>query len=310
MSLWRKVIGSRWRSSSNWRWTPIPRRKSNIRIRAFQASSISTNGWRTRSSSISTPNSKDEHHRHHLQGIGAAAVGGYPNAFMATFVDAAIASKDSPFAEKAADWSRHKSKKFARNWRNKEGKLEEFQISAKLLEASTADADIEQVVAVTSDLSKAKEDLIALKPSSNAPSRRRRRAIRNNLENCKPLTRFRQPRQSEGGNRHGANDAGRKKSETAGKAFRRKIDGAADRPAVQSYHQKLLGRISAQKDKITKLETASEAGRSTMIGIQGKRQQFTSLKNDVAFYRDELDPSKKPPIRRGCKASCRFQTSR
>ncbi|MGP0104190.1 GumC family protein [Rhodoblastus sp.] len=213
----------------------------------------------------------------------------FANAFMAAFVDAAIASKGAT-AQKAADWFTPQIEKIRAELADKEGKLEEFQISAKLLEASTADADIDQVVAVTGDLSKAKADLIALQTQIDAPPETAAtgdtqqsgelqtiNTIRGSLANLKAEIATVQTTL-------GANNPKLLEKLSAEKSMERQID-----QLFESYHQKLRSRIAAQKDKIVKLETASEVGRRTMIGIQGKRQQFTSLKNDVAFYRDELD---------------------
>lgn len=211
------------------------------------------------------------------------------NAFMAAFVDAAVAGKGAA-AQKAADWFAPQIDKIRAQLADKEEKLQQFQISAKLLEASTADADIDQVIAVSSDLSRAKADLIALQTQIDAPAETAAtgdaqqsgdiqtiNGLRSTLANLKAAI-------DVAHTTLGANNPKLLEKLSAEKSIERQID-----QLFESYHKKLRDRIAAQKEKLSKLEKESEASRSAMIGIQGKRQQLASLKNDVAFYRDELD---------------------
>ena len=212
------------------------------------------------------------------------------NAFMAAFVDAAVAGKGAS-AQKAAEWYAPQIDKIRVQLADKEEKLQQFQISAKLLETSTADADINQVIEVSSDLSKAKGELIALQTQLDAPADTAATggdaqqlgdvqtidALRGTLANLNATI-------AQAQTTLGPNNPRLLEKLSAKKSIERQID-----QLLASYHTKLRDRIAAQKEKIAKLENESETSRSAMIGIQGKRQQLASLRNDVAFYRDELD---------------------
>jgi polysaccharide biosynthesis transport protein len=212
------------------------------------------------------------------------------NAFMAAFVDAAVAGKGAA-AQKAADWFAPQIDNIRAQLAEKELKLQQFQISAKLLEASTADADIDEVISASGDLSKAKAELIALQTQLAAPPETAAttadaqqlgdvqtiNSLRGTLANLNASIDVARTTL-------GPNNPKLLEKISAKKSIERQID-----QLLEGYHTKLRDRIAAQRQKIAKLEKESEASRSAMIGIQGKRQQLASLKNDVVFYRDELD---------------------
>ncbi len=62
---------------------------------------------------------------------------------------------------------------------------------------------------------------------------------------------------------------------------------------IQEFRKKLNDRIATQTDKIATLEKLRADKLNFMIGVQGQREQLSSLTHDVAFYQEELERLKR-----------------
>ena len=91
------------------------------------------------------------------------------NAFMSSFIDAAIAQKGAA-AQRAAAWLEPQIEKIKQDLADSRERLARFQVETKVLAPTTADSDSEELTAITSGLSQARADLVALQTQLSAPA--------------------------------------------------------------------------------------------------------------------------------------------
>lgn len=211
------------------------------------------------------------------------------NAFMSSFIDAAIALKGSA-AQKAASWFTPQIDKVRADLAESREKLARFQTESKLLAASAADSENDQLMAVTGELTRAKGELVALQTQRNAPAPTAATSndaqsidlqtlgtLRNNLSNVDADIAKTQL------------DTGVNNPRLLEKLATRASLQKQIQTAIDDYRKKLADRIASQNERVAALQKAYEERLSNMIGVQGQREQLVSLARDVAFRQDELE---------------------
>jgi polysaccharide biosynthesis transport protein len=212
------------------------------------------------------------------------------NAFMSVVIDTAVSLKGAA-AQKASDWYAPQIEKMRADLLSAREKLDRFQAETKLLAPSnSADSEGEQLAAVTSDLSKAKAELVALESQLTAPPPTAAASndaqsvdlatlttLRNNLLTIDDdLARLQ--------TQVGPNNPRIIEKMAARQSTLRQIDAQ-----IADYRKKLRDRIETQKGKVATLEAAYNARVNNMIGVQAQRERLAMLTRDVAFYQEELD---------------------
>jgi polysaccharide biosynthesis transport protein len=213
----------------------------------------------------------------------------YANAFMSSFIDAAIAMKGSA-AQKAAAWFAPQVERIRADLADSREKLAQFQTKSKLLAPSAADSENDQLMSVAGDLSRAKAGLVALETQYNEPATtgatsgyaqsidtQTLSTLRGNLNNIEA-------------------DIAKTQLET-GANNPRLLEKLALRTSIQKqiqatiedYRTKLKDQIATQTAHVASLEKAYAERLGNMITIQAQREQLVSLTRQVSFYQDELE---------------------
>lgn len=211
------------------------------------------------------------------------------NAFMSSFIDAAIAAKVEA-AQKASLWLTPQVDKIRNDLGEAREKLARFQSNAKLLAPSVSDSENEQLLAATTELSKAKAELVSLQSQLTAPALT---AAGSNDAQSLDLATL-------GNLRTGLSnidseiaklqtEVGAKNPKLVEKfnvrqSLQKQLDAQVD-----EFRKKLKDRIATLTGKIAQLETVRSERLTDMIRIQAQRDQLSSLMHDVAFYQDETE---------------------
>jgi uncharacterized protein involved in exopolysaccharide biosynthesis len=211
------------------------------------------------------------------------------NAFMSSFVDAAIALKGSA-SQKAAAWFTPQIDKIRAELAESREKLARFQTDSKLLSPQAADSENEQLMAVTGELTKAKAALVALQSQYNEPaSTGATSGYAQSIDT-----------QTLGGLRANLNtldaDIAKTQLET-GANNPRLLEKLATRTSIQKqiqetiadYRKKLKDQIDTMTEHVATLQKAYAERLNNMITVQGQREQMLSLTRDVAFHQEELE---------------------
>ncbi len=169
-------------------------------------------------------------------------------------------------------------------------KLMRFQAETKFSAPTASDAENDQLLSVTADLSKAKADLVTMQTQLDAPAPTSATSNEAQSIDIQTLVNLRASLSSI--------DADIAKTQTgSGVNNPRLLEKLATRKSLQKqiqtqiddYHKKLSDRIVSQKEQVAKLEKLYGDRLSNMIGVQGQREQLASLNRDVQFLRDDLD---------------------
>jgi polysaccharide biosynthesis transport protein len=213
------------------------------------------------------------------------------NAFMSSFIDAAIALKGQA-GQKAAAWYEPQIENIRNNLATSREKLARFQAESKLLTSSNATGDVEsdQLMAATSDLTKAKADLVALQNQLNAPPQtaavsnesqsidlQTLGALRGSLSNVETEIARTQLEV-------GANNPKLQEKIALRQSLQKQMQAAID-----DYHKKLTDRIAQQRDRVTTLQKVYDDRLDNMINVQGQRETLVSLVREVSFHQEELE---------------------
>ncbi len=215
------------------------------------------------------------------------------NAFMSSFIDAAIAVKGSS-AQKAAAWFAPQIEKYRNDLAQARERLTHFQSETKLLAPSASDAENDQLLAVTSDLTKAKADLVSLQTQLRSPAPTAATSndaqsvdiqtlvsLRANLSNVDADIAKTQTET-------GANNPRLLEKFATRQSLQRQIEAQ-----IQDYRKKLSDRIATQTERVATLQQVYSERLSGMIGIQGQREQLLALSHDVQFQQEELERVRK-----------------
>jgi polysaccharide biosynthesis transport protein len=213
----------------------------------------------------------------------------FANAFMSSFIDAAIAMKGSA-SQKAAAWYAPQMDKIRSDLADAREKLARFQSESKLLTALTADSENDQLIAVTADLTRAKGELVALQTQFNSPAPTAATsndaqtidlqtfaALRSNLSNIDADIAKTQLET-------GANNPKLLEKLALRTSLQKQMQAAID-----DYRKKLADRIATQTERVATLQKAYAERLDNMVNIQGQREQLVSLTRQVVFFQEELE---------------------
>jgi uncharacterized protein involved in exopolysaccharide biosynthesis len=211
------------------------------------------------------------------------------NTFMSAFIDAAIALKGSS-AQKAAAWYTPQIDTIRNDLSESRTKLAQFQKDSNVLAPSAADAENDQLMSVTSDLLKAKAELVALQTQLAAPAQTGAASNDAQSVDIQTLMTLR-------GNLSSIDSDIAKMQTEVGANNPRLLEKFSVKQSLQKQletqvlevRKKLNDRIATQIDKIATLEKLRSEKLNFMIGIQGQREQLSALTHDVAFHQEELE---------------------
>jgi uncharacterized protein involved in exopolysaccharide biosynthesis len=211
------------------------------------------------------------------------------NAFMSSFIDAAIAAKGSA-ATKAAEWYTPQIDSVRARLAASREKLAKFQMESKVLIPTVADTENEQLTAATNEMTQAKAALVALQNQYNAPA---------------PTTAAASDPQSI--DIQTINTLHASLSGIEAEIARLQIDVGANNPkmlekialrtslqkqtqqAIDDYRRKLAERIANQSERVATLQKVYTDRLNNMIAVQGQREQLISLTREVAFHQEEYE---------------------
>ncbi len=211
------------------------------------------------------------------------------NAFMSAFIDAAIALKGSS-GQKAAAWFAPQIDKIRADLVESREKLARYQTEGKLLIPSNADSESDQLMAVSSDLTRAKAGLLALESQYNEPAATGAGSGFAQTIDTQTLSTLRA--------NLNALDADIAKTQLeTGANNPRLLEKMALRASIQKqiqttiddYRKKLKDQIATQTEHVATLEKAYADRMSKMITLQGQREQLVSLTRQVNFNQEELE---------------------
>jgi uncharacterized protein involved in exopolysaccharide biosynthesis len=211
------------------------------------------------------------------------------NAFMSSFIDAAIGLKVDA-AQKASLWLSPQVEKSREDLSAARDRLARFQSEAKLLAPSGGDSENDQLIAATSELTKAKADLLALQSQLAAPaltaagSNEAQSLDLATLGNLRTGLSAIDSEIAKLQTEVGANNPRLQEKFNVRQSLQRQLDAQ-----VEDYRKKLKDRIATQTGKIAQLEKVRAAQLTDMIKIQAQRDQLSTLMHDVAFYQEETE---------------------
>ena len=224
-----------------------------------------------------------------FKGISAQQAATMANAFMSSFIDAAIALKVSA-AQKASDWFAPQIDKIRADLEASRDSLARFQMDTKLLAPSQTDSESEQLTAVTGDLSKAKGELIALQTQLSSPPPTAAASNDAQSIDLQTLGALRSSLSSiDSEIARLQTTVGPNNPKIAEKLATRQSLLAQMDAQVGEYRKKLKDRIASQTEKVATLEANYNTRLGSMIGVQGQRERLNSLIREVQFHQDELD---------------------
>jgi uncharacterized protein involved in exopolysaccharide biosynthesis len=212
----------------------------------------------------------------------AAAVA---NAFMAAFIDAAIALKGQS-AQKAADWFAPRIAGVGARLADARGRLETFQTDARLLAPGNNDPEADRLVAIGNALSAARTELATLQSQlapgaepndAQNPDAQRLVALRTALAGAEAeisrLTPYAGPTHQKMREQVATRDA-----------LRGQID-----EETKAYQARRADRVAAQLVKIARLEKIYAESLGDMVGVQAQRDRLAQLRAEIQFQQDEFD---------------------
>jgi uncharacterized protein involved in exopolysaccharide biosynthesis len=211
------------------------------------------------------------------------------NTFMSAFIDAAIGLKGSN-AQKAAAWYTPQIDTIRAELSEARTKLAQFQKDANLLAPSAADAENDQLMSATSDLLKAKAELVALQSQLATPAQTGAASIETQSVDIQSLVALRSNLSSIDAEIAkmqtdvGANNPRLREKYSVKQSLQKQLDAQ-----IQDVRKKLNDRIASQIDKIATLEKLRSDKLNFMIGIQSQREQLSALTHDVSFHQEELE---------------------
>ena len=212
------------------------------------------------------------------------------NAFLGAFIDAAIAMK-AAFAQQSADWFNPQIDKLRGDLAKTKRALADFQVQNNLVgPTANADAESDQLTAVTAELSKTRAELVSLKSLyAGAPAavtesndaqtvdQQTLTALRSNLSLVEAeITKLQRE--------IGSNNPKLQERLSTKRSLKDQID-----TLIAENRRRLAERIAAHEDKIASLEKARAAQVKSMIDVQNKREQLAVLKLDVETRQAELE---------------------
>jgi uncharacterized protein involved in exopolysaccharide biosynthesis len=211
------------------------------------------------------------------------------NAFMSSFIDAAIAQKVDA-AQKASSWLSPQVDKIRIDLADARDRLAKFQSESKLLAPSAADAENDQLVAATNELSKAKAELVALQSQLTAPALTAAGSNDAQSLDLQTLGNLRSGLSSIDSDiaklqtEVGANNPRLLEKFSVRQSLQKQLDTQVD-----EYRKKLKDRITTQIGKIVQLEKVRAERLTDMIYVQAQRDKLSTLMHDVAFYQEETE---------------------
>ena len=213
------------------------------------------------------------------------------NAFMSSFIDAAISLKGAA-GQKAAAWYEPQIENIRKQLAASREKLARFQAESKLLMSSNGSGDVdgEQLVAATADLTKAKAELIALQNQLNAPPQTV--AVSNESQSI-DLQTFGSLRGSlsavESEIARIQLEVGANNPKLLDKMALRQSLQKQMQAAIDDYRKKLTDRIAQQSNRVVTLQKVYDDRLNNMINVQGQRETLVSLVRDVGFHQEEME---------------------
>ncbi len=213
----------------------------------------------------------------------------FANAFMASFIDAAIAQKVSS-AQRTAEWFAPQMKKLRDNLATAREKLSRFQTESNVLAPTTGNSESAQLLAATNDLSKAKEDLVAMEGQYAAPvqtaaaSNEAQSVDLQSLNNLRSLLSNVDAEIARLQTEIGPNNPKLLERFATRQSLKKQIEAQN-----MDFRRKLADRMQTQKDKIATLEKVYNERMKSMIDVQTTREKMDSLKKDVQFEQEELE---------------------
>jgi polysaccharide biosynthesis transport protein len=210
------------------------------------------------------------------------------NTFLSAFLDAAVELKASA-AQQTAQWLDPQMEKMRTDLKLASEKLERFQRDANSLAPTAAnDTETNQLIALTTELTSAKNQLLLLQSQTNPknqnagaeknlsllPDSSTLVAIKNNLANV-------------------IAEIGKVQAEV-GENNPRLINLRATRRSLEDQIRIEVGsRDKALREQIQFLEQAREAQMQKLISQQAQRDQLSSLQREVQMRQEQIDNSAK-----------------
>ena len=216
------------------------------------------------------------------------------NTFLSAFIDAAIAAKGLS-GQQAAQWFDPQIDKLRGDLSAARSKLTRYQVDANLLGPMTAgDSEMDQLMAVTNELSRAKSELLSLESQLAGPLATAAESNDAQPVDLTTLTTLRN-------NLTTVNADISKLQIEVGEGNPKLVERLSTRKSlldqiqaqIAGYRKKLEDRITAQKGKVTTLEAARADRLKKMIEVQAKRDELASLTREVEFRQDEVDRTAK-----------------
>ncbi len=207
------------------------------------------------------------------------------NAFLAAFIDAAIDNKGQA-AQQTAQWFDPQIEKLRVELEKARENLATYQREANLLGPTASDSENEQMMSVTTELSRAKVELLSIQVAldSNqieAFDTPALTAIKSNLTAIN--TEISRLQTSVGSNNPKIVER---------MDVKKSLESQVTKEVAENK-KKLIERIAVQKSKIEVLEKAHDTQLQTMITLQRKRDQLITLARQVSIRQDEVDRATK-----------------
>jgi uncharacterized protein involved in exopolysaccharide biosynthesis len=211
------------------------------------------------------------------------------NAFMSSFIDAAIAAKGSA-ATKAAEWYTPQIDNVRVKLAAARERLAKFQMESKVLIPTVADTENEQLTAATSELTQAKAALVALQNQYNAPAPTTAAASDPQSIDIQTITTLHSSLSGlEAEIARLQIEVGANNPKMLEKIALRASLQKQTQQAIEDYRRKLADRISNQTERVAALQKVYSERLNNMIGVQGQREQLISLTREVGFHQEEYE---------------------
>jgi uncharacterized protein involved in exopolysaccharide biosynthesis len=208
------------------------------------------------------------------------------NAFMAAFIDAAIAIKGEA-AQKAADWFAPQIENVGERLMKARRALETFQKDARLLAPGANDSEADRLLSIANALSAAKTELMALQSQLATPGAGASDAQNPDVQSLVSLRAALSAVEAEIA-RLSADSGDNHPKVLEKQAARRSLE-AQIAEQTDAFRVKLADRVAAAAVKAARLEKAYADNLKDMIDVQGQRDRLAELKAQVQFQQDEVD---------------------
>jgi succinoglycan biosynthesis transport protein ExoP len=211
------------------------------------------------------------------------------NAFLAAFIDAAVEMKIAS-AQQTAQWFEPQTEKLRAELAAARAKLAKFQRDSQLLATtSTTDADSGPLLAVSSELSNAKSQLLKLEiylqtANPDDSSAELQGPLATVITTLKSQLNAMNAEIGKLRTEVGANNP-----RLAGLVAARKSVDAQLQTEIKNNRAQMGDRLKTLKEQIDSLEKTRGVELRKMIDLQAQRDQLASLKSEVTFRQEQLE---------------------